>query len=156
MTPPAAADATRRPPVVPLRAAQAPLSLAPVSEASARLLAVVGVVAIAVIHILDAPGTYGETRYIFWLYMAIIVGAIPISLLLMHWGSPVAWVGPAVLAAAPLIGYILTRTVGLPGDTSDIGNWLEPLGMASLFVEACVLSLSLTQLALHRRQPTAG
>jgi len=34
-----------------------------------------------------------------------------------------------------------SRTVGLPAATGDIGNWLEPVGLASLFVEATVVLL---------------
>ena len=121
----------------------------PVSEPAARLLAVLGLAAIAVIHILDAQGTFTDgTRYIFWLYIAAVVGVIPVSLVLLHWGSPLAWAGVAALAAGPLLGFILTRSVGLPRDSADIGNWLEPLGMASMFVEAGVISLALVRLGL--------
>jgi uncharacterized membrane protein YedE/YeeE len=112
---------------------------------------VLGIAAIALIHILDAVGTFADSRYIFWLYMTIVIGAVPISLLLLHWPSPLAWVGVAALAAGPLLGYLLTRTVGLPGDSADIGNWLDTLGLASLFVESGVLALALTRLALAPR-----
>jgi hypothetical protein len=131
--------------------APAPGLAAPVSEQAARLLAVVGLAGIAVIHILDAPGTFEGVKYIFWLYIAIIVGAIPFSLLLLQWSSRLAWVGPALLAAGPLVGYLLTRSVGLPGDSADIGNWLDSLGLASMFVESAVLSLSLARLAVGSR-----
>jgi hypothetical protein len=131
--------------------APVPGRAAPVSEQAARLLAVVGLAGIAVIHILDAPGTFEGVKYIFWLYIAIIVGAIPFSLLLLQWSSRLAWVGPALLAAGPLVGYLLTRSVGLPGDSADIGNWLDSLGLASMFVEAAVLSLSLARLAIGSR-----
>jgi hypothetical protein len=133
------------------RVPAAPPGIAPVSEASARLLAVVGVAGIAVIHILDAPDTFTGTKYIFWLYIAIILGAIPIMVLLLQWSSPLAWVGPALLAIGPLVGYLLTRSVGLPGDSDDIGNWLDPLGMASMFVEISVLSLAVVRLATQWR-----
>jgi hypothetical protein len=133
--------------------AAAPVSqpAAPVSEQAARLLAVVGLAGIAVIHVLDAPDTFDGVKYIFWLYIAIIVGAIPFSLLLLQWSSRLAWVGAALLAAGPLLGYLLTRSVGLPGDSGDIGNWLDSLGLASMFVEAAVLSLSLARLGLGSR-----
>jgi hypothetical protein len=126
-------------------------AVAPVSEQAARLLAVLGMAAIAVIHILDAPGTFEGVKYIFWLYIAIIVGAIPFSILLLQWPSRLAWIGPALLAAGPLIGFLLTRSIGLPGDSADIGNWLESLGLASMFVEVAVLSLSLVRLGVGRR-----
>jgi hypothetical protein len=126
-------------------------SAAPVSEQAARLLAVIGLAGIAVIHVLDAPDTFAGVKYIFWLYIAIIVGAIPFSLLLLQWSSRLAWVGPALLAAGPLVGYLLTRSVGLPGDSGDIGNWLDSLGLASMFVEAAVLSLSLARLGAGGR-----
>jgi hypothetical protein len=123
----------------------------PVSEQAARLLAILGMAGIAVIHILDAPGTFEGVKYIFWLYIAIIVGAIPFSILLLQWPSRLAWIGPALLAAGPLIGFLLTRSIGLPGDSDDIGNWLESLGLASMFVEVAVLSLSLVRLGVGRR-----
>jgi hypothetical protein len=126
-------------------------TMAPVSEQAARLLAVFGMAGIAVIHVLDAPGTFEGVKYIFWLYIAIIAGAIPFSLLLLQWPSRRAWVGPALLAAGPLVGYLLTRSIGLPGDSEDIGNWLDPLGMASMFVEVAVLSLSLARLGVGAR-----
>jgi hypothetical protein len=31
-----------------------------------------------------------------------------------------------------MLGYVLTRTSGLPDATLDVGNWTEPLGLASL------------------------
>lgn len=142
--------ASARTPAPTSGAAPAPAIL-PIREETARMLAVVGLVAIAVIHILDAAGTYTSTRYIFWLYMAVIIGAIPGTLLLAHWSSRRAWIAPALLAAGPLLGYLLSRTIGLPGDGDDVGNWLDTLGMASLFVETGVLSLSLLRLGTADR-----
>jgi hypothetical protein len=124
-----------------------------ISEAAARVLGVLGIAGIAVIHILDAVRTFADSRYIFWLYMAIVIGAVPISLLLLHWSSALAWVGVAALAVGPLLGCLLTRTVGLPGDSADVGNWLDTLGLASLFVESSVLCLAITRLATAWRPP---
>ena len=148
MTP---STSTRAPAMMPTGAAAQAHRAAPVSEQAMRLLGVVGMAGIAVIHILDAPATFAGAKYIFWLYIAIIVGAIPISLLLLHWSSRLAWIGAALLAAVPLIGYLLTRSVGLPGDSGDIGNWLDSLGLASMFVEVAVLGLSLARLGMGRR-----
>jgi hypothetical protein len=42
-------------------------------------------------------------------------------------------------------------TTGLTGALGDIGNWTEPLGLASLYVEAGVCALGLYALAQFRR-----
>jgi len=122
----------------------------PISEATARLVGATGVVAIGVIHILDAAPTYQSTRWIFWAYLALIVAAIPVTLWLLHGPSPLAWVAAAALAAGPLAGYLWSRTIGLPGDAPDIGNWLCTLGMAALFVETSLLALGVTRLGIWR------
>ena len=80
--------------------------------------------------------------------MAVIVGAIPIAGLLMHWTSPLAWLGAVLLAAGPFVGYVVSRSIGLPGDSPDIGNWLDTLGMVSMFLELSVIGLGLTALVL--------
>jgi hypothetical protein len=125
---------------------------APISEASARILGALGVSGIAVIHILDAPDTFHGTRWIFWAYIALIVAAVPVACLLLQWASPRAWLLVAGLAVGPFVGYLLSRSVGLPGDSDDIGNWLESLGMASLFVEGTVIVLALSRLAAAARE----
>ena len=55
-----------------------------------------------------------------------------------------------------LIGFILSRTIGLPSATDDIGNWKEGLGLASMFVETGVVLLSAYALSLARREQRPG
>jgi hypothetical protein len=106
-----------------------------------RTLAVVGLAGVALIHLLDAPGKFGETPYMGWLYVALIAGCIGAAAALIRSGSPRTWLAAALLPVGPLVGYTLTRTVGLPQATDDIGNWAEPLGLASLFVEVGLVTL---------------
>jgi hypothetical protein len=61
----------------------------------------------------------------------------------------------ALLALMPLIGYILSRTTGLPGSDDDIGNWTDSLGLASLWVEGAVLLTSGYAIALQVATRTA-
>jgi hypothetical protein len=47
----------------------------------------------------------------------------------------------------------------LPGATEDVGNWLESLGLASLFVEGCVVLLGVYKVMttpLMRDHPVEG
>ena len=132
-------------------AVQRPELVSPISEGTARLLGALGVFGIALVHILDAAGTYHSTRWIFWAYMALIVAAVPVTLLLLHWSSPLAWALAAGLAIGPFVAYLWSRSIGLPGDRPDIGNWLCTLGMVALFIEASLLALSLKRFGFGRR-----
>ena len=62
------------------------------------------------------------------------------------------WAAGLLLGAGPLIGYVASRTVGLPGDHGDVGNWGYWVGTVSLFVEAALIVLSLTMLLSYLAQ----
>jgi hypothetical protein len=113
-----------------------------------RTLTIVGLFGIGLIHLLDSVDTYSETRWLFWAYVALMAGTIVVGAALLHRPDARWFAAAALLAAAPLIGYILSRTTGLPGADDDIGAWTEPLGLASLWVEGAVLAISSYALAL--------
>jgi hypothetical protein len=114
-----------------------------VRDASARATMAVGLGGIAVIHAVDSVGKWSEVRYVFWLYMALIVGAIATGALALLHPSRNVFLATAALAGSAFAGYVLSRTTGLPNATDDIGNWTEPLGLASLVVEGLVVALGL-------------
>ena len=117
----------------------------------ARGAGAVGLAAIGLIHVLDASSKYSETPYMFWLYLALIAGCLLGAALLLRSHARLGWAVTLAMSSLPFIGFVLSRSTGLPGDTGDIGNWTEPLGMASLFVEACVFALGLYGLNLLKR-----
>ena len=119
-----------------------------VRDMAARATVTVGLAAIAVIHLLDSIGKYSETRYVFWLYIALILGCIVVSGGVLFTRSRTAFLAAAGLAASAAIGYVISRTTGLPNATGDVGNWTEPLGLASLFVEGSVVAVAATAFAL--------
>ena len=108
----------------------------------ARAVGIIGLLGVGLIHTLDAIGKYSETRYLFWMYVALIVGTIVVSGALLHRPTRLAWGATGLLALSAIVGYCLSRTTGLPSATGDIGNWKEPLGVAALFVEGCLVALS--------------
>jgi hypothetical protein len=114
-----------------------------VRDAIARAIAVVGLAGVALIHLLDAPGTFQDAPYKGWLYLALIVGCVATAGALIRNSDPRAWAASAaLLSSGAIFAYVLSRTVGLPQGADDIGNWTEPLGMASLFVEGSLVALS--------------
>ncbi|HMJ35423.1 MAG TPA: hypothetical protein VK501_16055 [Baekduia sp.] len=122
-----------------------------VSEIAARATVAVGLAGIALIHLLDSIGKWSETRYLFWMYIALMVGSLATAGAVLFSRHRAAWLAAAAVAASALIGYVVNRTVGMPNATGDIGNWTEPLGLASLFVEAAVLAVSLAGFAVTGR-----
>jgi hypothetical protein len=120
----------------------------------ARAAAVVGLAGVALIHVLDAPNTFPEVPYIGWMYVALIAGCVLTAGALIRGSDSRAWVAAALLPLGAIVGFTLTRTVGLPQDMGDIGNWSESLGMASLFVEGCVVVLA--GLVLRERVQVLG
>jgi hypothetical protein len=121
-----------------------------------RAVGIVGLAAIALIHLLDAVSKYGETRYIFFLYIVLMASTLTAAAVLLRVDSRSAWSLAVVATAATLIAYVLSRTTGLPQASQDIGNWSDSLGLASVFVEACTLLLSAYKLLTILPSPIRG
>ena len=117
-----------------------------VQEAAVRGTLAIGLAGIAVIHAVDSVGKWSETPYMFWMYMALIAGAIVLAAATLFHPSRVTFLAAAGLAATVMVGFIIDRTVGLPQATDDIGNWTEPLGLASMVVEGLVVAVGIAGL----------
>ena len=112
---------------------------------TARAIGALALVALAVIHVVDLPGTLGPTPLVGIGYLGIISGAVLIGGVLLarsHW---LAWAAAAPVAVSAMGGYILTRALpgGFLGDHGDVGNWHCPLGIAALSVESVIILLVL-------------
>jgi hypothetical protein len=108
-----------------------------------------GLIAIAALHVAAAPDEWEDARVVFWLFIALAAACLALA----------AWprlssAAVLTLAVVPMIGYVVSRTTGLPGATDDIGDWANPLGLAALAVEAGLVLL----LARERgtRRPVAA
>jgi len=121
-----------------------------VRDGIVRTVAVLGLAAFALIHLLDLPDTMNGTPYIGWLYIGLIVSAIGLAGALMRTSDTRVWAASAGLVASVIVAYILSRTTGLPQSNDDIGNWSQTLGMAMLFVGGSFLALSSGVLASRR------
>jgi xanthine/uracil permease len=72
-------------------------------------------------------------------FIALILASLVLAGILAVQDNRTAWLAAGALAAAVIVGYAVSRTTGMPGAMDDVGNWLEPLGLASLFVEGAVV-----------------
>jgi hypothetical protein len=114
-----------------------------IREAAVRGTIAVGLAGVAVIHAVDGVGKWSEARYVFWMYMALIAGALVTAGAVLFTRSRAALFAAGAVAASAFAGYVVSRTTGLPNATGDVGNWTEPLGLASLVVEGCVVAVAL-------------
>lgn len=120
-----------------------------------RALVAVGLAAIAAIHVLDLPGKFEDgPSYLAAGYIGVIIASLVLMERVIAKGSRIDFAASAALAAAVFAGFVINRTVGMPGAVDDIGNWLEPLGMMSLLVEGFVVWQALAA-ALGRRASSA-
>ena len=114
---------------------------------------------VAAVHVADQGGVtaLASPAWIGWGYRIIEAGGILSALVLLL--SPLAprtlawagWAAGALLGAGPFIAYVLSRSVGVPGDPGDVGNWGYWVGTVSLFIEAALVMLSVSMLLGLRR-----
>ena len=112
---------------------------------AARTVGTLALLALAVIHVVDLPGTLGPDRLVGIGYLGIIAAAVLIGGVLLVQSNWLGWAAAAGLAVSAMGGYILTRALpgGFLGDHGDVGNWRCPLGIAALSVESVIILLVL-------------
>ena len=131
-----------------------PVTTPAIDDAISRTVAVIGLAGIALIHVLQLPGAFSDTFYLGLLFIGAIVAAVALAAALTLASDGGLWTATAALPALILLGYVLSRTTGLPDATNDVGEWEEPLGLASMVVEGLVVCVGGGVLA--RRRPAAG
>ncbi len=131
----------------------APQLPAQAADVVARAVGAVALATLAMIHVVDLPGTLGPLPLVGVGYIGIIAAAALVGGMMIarsHW---LVWAAAGGLAAGAMGGYVLTRTVGgFLGDHSDVGNWRCPLGLAALSVETVLILLAAWQ--VRRRSTT--
>ncbi|UTI62518.1 hypothetical protein NBH00_14220 [Paraconexibacter antarcticus] len=125
-----------------------------VRDMAARATVAVGLLGVGLIHVIDSVGKYTETRYLFWMYMGLILSSIAIAGALLFTRSRLAMPAAIGLVASALAGFILDRTTGLPNASGDIGNWTEPIGLANMFVEGAILFVAVPAQLMAARAVT--
>jgi hypothetical protein len=110
-----------------------------------------GLVGLVGVHIMDLPGKWTETFYLAVMYLGVIAfGAFLIERLIVKVSSR-DYLAAALLSTAVLGGYIVNRSVGMPGAMGDIGNWFEPLGLLSIAIEMFSVWHSVAGYVISRR-----
>ena len=108
------------------------------------------IVVVGLIHLINSPGDLEEGAYTGVLYLANFLGALAAAVGIYRakgWG----WALGLLVAAGAFAGYVISRTVGLPGLPVE-EEWLEPLGVLSLLVEGLFVGVFLAILARPKEE----
>lgn len=95
---------------------------------------------IGMIHLYMASAEYDEAAILGYLFVANFVGALVATVGIRRqerWG----WVVGFWVAGGAIVGYILTRTMGVPGMEPE--EWLYPVGVLSTALELAFVALFL-------------
>lgn len=112
---------------------------------------VLGLAGIIAVHVMDLQGKIEETPYLAAGYVAVCLFAGFLIVRMVSGPSRRDFLASAILSAAVFGGYVVNRTVGMPGAMDDIGNWMEPLGLLSLVIEAFTFVMAVRGVAMLGR-----
>jgi len=111
---------------------------------AARIFSWLGIALIVttgLIHVMNAPNSFQEAAYKGWLFYANGMGALVAAYGIYRGKRSWGWNLGLLIALGSLIGYVASRTVGLPHIPAEPDAWLEPFGVASLIVEGLFVAV---------------
>ena len=103
------------------------------------------IIIVGLIHLIGAPEDLEEAPYQSLLFLANFFGALTAAIGIYR-GRSWGWSFGVLVAGGALVAYVVSRTIGLPGLPVE-EEWLEPLGLLSLLVEALFMGLCVTVFA---------
>jgi hypothetical protein len=133
----------------------------PAPQVAVRLVGALLALAVSAVHVADQGGITAFNSppdWLGWAYRLIEVGGILTAIaMVLPWTSWLGWAAGVLLGTGPFLGYVASRSIGVPGDPGDVGNWGYWVGTVSLFIEAALVVLCVTMLfSLRSRTASPG
>jgi hypothetical protein len=120
-----------------------------------RLLALCAVVA-ASSHLPLIPEHLREVPYLGWSFIAFVVASLMASAAVLTVNARGLLPIIGMLNAGAVIVYLISRTIGLPGMSDDVGNWAEPWSIPALTSECIAIAAVLATVWNHRLARRSG
>lgn len=102
-------------------------------------------------HVLIAGEHFLAATYLGILFLANFAGSV-VAAFALYW-SPNRWgwlLGDAIAGGA-FVGFVASRSIGLPGFEEEVGKWFSIAGLLCLLMEGGFISLSLLALTPQGR-----
>ena len=121
-----------------------------VDSATLRTWAGIGLIAATgLIHLVETPEYLEEMPYIGVLFALSVVGAL-LAAFGIYRGERWGWTLGVLVAGGSLVGYLLSRTIGLPLFRENTWEeFAEPVGLLSLLVEGLFLVVAASVLSVR-------
>lgn len=113
------------------------------------------ILATGLIHFINMSDAYHDMAYKGILFALNGVGALVSAVGIYRGARSWGWMLGIAVAGGALLGYIASRTIGLPGLPAEPDAWLEPMGVASMLAEAGFLMIAFQALRAPRALPQA-
>ncbi|MFR9730076.1 hypothetical protein ACL03H_12675 [Saccharopolyspora sp. MS10] len=107
---------------------------------------------LAVIHLVLAPDSFEDATYLGVLFVVGAVLLLVVAFAVLLRPATWAWLLGGAVSAGMFLGFVLSRTTGLPGFRED--SW-DPAGLASLVLELVVLAAAARALSSSATPPPA-
>ncbi len=107
-----------------------------------RLTALAGIVlilAVGVIHLIEAPEHSAASPYLGVLFALNFVGTLVAAAGILRGAKSWGWALGALICALSLLAYLASRLFGLFGLPEAVGGWDEPLGSLAMILEVLFL-----------------
>jgi hypothetical protein len=114
------------------------------------LFTAAGLMGIAVVHLIDGPGSLSYELYIGVLELTLAAASVPLAIALVIRPVRDLWIVSSALAWLALGFYLASPSIGLSSSTTDIGNWGQTLGITNMATEVVAIALA-TWALRHRR-----
>jgi hypothetical protein len=127
----------------------------PTPMVALRLVGALLALAVAASHVADQGGVTAFTSpdWLGWSYRLIEVGGVATAIaLILRRPARLGWMAGLLLGVGPFLGFMASRTIGVPGDPGDVGNWSDWLGTVALVVEAALVILAVGVLLGQRHR----
>ena len=95
-----------------------------------------------------------EAFYIGVLFIVLEVACACLAALLPARDTRLVWYAVTATGTTSVLTYVLSRSIGLPQITDDVGNWTDPLGYVAVASETIMVLLGVVALRTRRTAPS--